>query len=134
MTTDSFKKTMLEFELEETLTPTNSGNQAPRIHLMARPIKNFVHRHWNVASDGQKRGFVVVYLEGDNLCDHPVSGVLSRAMKRSKDAAAPSSPHKKAKVQPDAESDAEWSRVERRKSKKARKRDAKHDVRPLHVP
>ena len=67
-----------------------------------------------------------------------VSGVLSCAspMKRSQDIAAPSSPlHKKAKVQPDAEShDAEWSRVERRKAKKARKRDAKQDVRSLHVP
>lgn len=54
------------------------------------------------------------------------------AMKRAQDTAALSSPqHKKPKVEQD---DAEWTRVERRKAKKARKREAKLDVRPLHVP
>ena len=45
----------------------------------------------------------------------------------------PSSPqHKKPEVQQD--DDAEWTRVERRKARQARKREAKRDVRPLHVP
>ena len=48
---DSFKKTMLELELEETLTPTNSGNQAPRPLGTAASRVSCSERHWNVARD-----------------------------------------------------------------------------------
>ncbi|KAI6037556.1 hypothetical protein EDC04DRAFT_3141981 [Pisolithus marmoratus] len=51
-------------------------------------------------------------------------------MKRSQDlllAASPTQP-KKSKVSPDPQADGEWSRVEKRKAKKARKVKAKHDA------
>lgn len=55
-------------------------------------------------------------------------------MKRSQDTVAPSPQHKKPKVLDDAttaDTDSGWTRVDRRKAKKVRKREAKHDVRTL---